>query len=327
MKKLVLFCLAVIFAFNAQAQDDTATLEALKTELAAKKATADAAAAEAAAVQAKIDALPGWRTGGLGILGANFAGSNQWFGNAVPNSESTGINFALSGFANQIQPKYFWRNNGSLNIGALKFLDNDIVYDAANPEPTLSVVTDAIQVTSLYGYRLNDKIAISALGEFRTLFLGTSLKENVADSLATGFLNPGYLDLGVGVTWTPIKDLVAVIHPINQNWVFSKGNYDFGSSLGAKIVIDYTKALPMGIAWKSNLSGFFSYKGEGDAGQSLHNYTWTNGISFTAWKGIGVTAQLALRQNQQEALNLGGIPVTDDNPVQSNYIIGLSYSL
>ncbi|MGK0366856.1 MAG: hypothetical protein ACI85O_003934 [Saprospiraceae bacterium] len=327
MKKLVLLCLAVIFVFNVQAQDDKATLEALKTELAAKKTVAAAAAGEAAVIQAKIDALPGWRIGGLGILGANFAGSNQWFGNAVPNSESTGINFALSGFANQIQPKYFWRNSGSLNIGALKFKDTDIVYDAANPEPVLSVVSDAIQVTSLYGYRLNDKIAISTLGDFRTLFLGTSLKDNVADSLATGFLNPGYLDLGIGVTWTPIKDFVAVIHPINQNWVFSKGDYNFDSSLGAKIVLDYTKALPMGVAWKSNLSAFYSYKGEGEAGQNLHNYTWTNGVSFTAWKGIGVTAQLALRQNQQEALNLGKIPVTDDNPVQVNYIIGLSYSL
>ena len=325
MKKLVLLCLAVIFAFNAQAQDDTATLEALKTELAAKKAAADAAAGEAAAVQAKIDALPGWRTGGLGILGFNLNNSRDWFANAVPNSSSRGLSFGLSGFAHQIQPKYFWRNNGTLNLGAVRFEDTSINY-AEGEEPALQVTTDAIQVTSLYGYRLNDKIAISALGDFKTLFLGTALQNNVADSLATGFLNPGYLDIGAGITWTPITNLVAVIHPLNYNFIFANDAYNFQSSLGAKIVIDYTQSLPKGIAWKSNLSSFLSYKDVPE----LSNWQWTNGFSFTAFKGVGVSLEYALRGNKQEALNLGknadGTALTD-NKVQQYFIMGLSYAL
>ncbi len=325
MKKLVLFCLAVIFAFNAQAQDDQATLEALKTELAAKKAAADAAAGEAAAVQAKIDALPGWRTGGLGILGFNLNNSSDWFANAIPNSSSRGLSFGLSGFANQIQPKYFWRNNGTLNLGAVRFEDTSIDY-AEGEEPALQVTTDAIQVTSLYGYRLNDKIAISALGDFKTLFLGTRLQNDVPDSLATGFLNPGYLDIGAGITWTPIANLVAVFHPLNYNFVFANDAYNFQSSLGSKIVVDYTQSLPKGIAWKSNLSAFLSYKDVPE----LSNWQWTNGFSFTAFKGVGVSLEYALRNNKQEALNLGknvdGSALTE-NKLQQYFIMGLSYSL
>ncbi len=47
--------------------------------------------------------------------------------------------------------------------------------------------------------------------------------------------------LGVGATWTPIKDLFVVIHPLNYNFVFSSGDAIFESSLGAKIVADYSK--------------------------------------------------------------------------------------
>lgn len=325
MKKFLLLCLAVIFVFNAQAQDDTATLEALKTELAAKQAVADAAAGEAAAVQAKIDALPGWRTGGLGILGFNLNNSKDWFANAVPTSASRGLSFGLSGFAHQIQPKYFWRNNGTLNLGAVRFADTSIDY-AEGEEPALQVTTDAIQVTSLYGYRLNDKIAISAMGDFKTLFLGTRLQEGTPDSLATGFLNPGYLDLGAGITWTPMDNLIAVIHPLNYNFIFANDNYNFQSSLGAKIVVDYTQSLKKGIAWKSNFSSFLSYKDIPE----LSNWQWTNGFSFTAFKGVGVSLEYALRGNKQEALNLGknidGTALTD-NKLQQYFIMGLSYSL
>ncbi|MEZ4985923.1 MAG: hypothetical protein R2795_12955 [Saprospiraceae bacterium] len=56
-------------------------------------------------------------------------------------------------------------------------------------------------------------------------------------------------------TWTPIKDLVVVFHPLNYNFVFSDSDFDFQSS-GTKIVADYTRQLTKGVAWKSNLSAF-----------------------------------------------------------------------
>lgn len=316
MKKLLFFCFAALLAFNAQAQDDKATMAALKEELAAKKAAVDAAASEVAAVQAKIDALPGWRYGGVGILGLNFSGTSDWITNAVPNSSSYAPSIALTGYAHNIQSKYFWRNNANLNISGLRFTNEDL--PEIQQQDSLQIVNNSFNLTSLFGYKLTEKLALSALGEYRTVVLS-----NTINGVNSEFNNPGYLDVGVGVTWTPIENLVAVIHPLNFNVVFPSSA--FQSSLGTKYVIDYTQNLPMGIAWTSNMTGFFSYKNVENP--NLHSWNWTNGFSFTAFKGIGVSAQVVLRRNAQEAFQFGGITSDADNLTQLSYVVGLSYSL
>jgi len=60
----------------------------------------------------------------------------------------------------------------------------------------------------------------------------------------THFFNPGYLDLGLGSTWTPHKDLIVSIHPLNYNFVFSRDTFDYNSSLGCKTVINYKHKFP-----------------------------------------------------------------------------------
>jgi hypothetical protein len=86
----------------------------------------------------------------------------------------------------------------------------------------------------------------SSLGEYRT-------------TLLDNFNDPGYLDLGVDFTWTPINNLVVVIHSRNYNFVFSNGNTVFESFLGTKILADYTAKIGA-LNLKSNLSLFQSYK-------------------------------------------------------------------
>ena len=56
------------------------------------------------------------------------------------------------------------------------------------------VATDVFNISSLFGYKLSDKFAVSTLGEYRS-------------TLVNNFNDPGYLDLGVGGTWTPMSDL------------------------------------------------------------------------------------------------------------------------
>jgi len=104
---------------------------------------------------------------------------------------------------------------------------------------------------------------------------------------------------------------------LNYNFVFSTSEFDFKSSLGAKIVADYTKKITENIAWKSNLSAFMSYEGS-----DLSNWTWVNSFS-TAYKGIGIGFDVGLRNNKQEALAAS----KTDNPLQSYWILGLSYAL
>ncbi|UMB59702.1 DUF481 domain-containing protein [Lutibacter sp. A80] len=305
MKKIILalVCMFGITYINAQ------TIEELKAEQAPKKDSIAALQAKVDAIQSKIDAFPGWKKGAFGTIGGTLAGFDNWYSKGSPNSSTGNIGFTVNAFANLTQEKYFWRNSANVNLSWVKFDDKDDDTDNSD----FQEATDVFSITSLFGYKLSEKFAISTLGEYKTTIL-------------SNFNDPGYLDLGVGATWTPITDLVVVIHPLNYNFVFSDGDSNFESSLGAKIVADYTKQLGA-VNFKTNFSAFQSYK---DADYS--NWTWTNSFGYTLWKGIGVGFDLGLRKNKQEALNYAldddesATFDTIDNKLQTYWMFGLNYS-
>jgi len=296
------------------AQSDVVpTLEELKkqkAEIEAKaapfQAQADALKAEIAAVDAKIASLPGWYIGSFGIIGVDFLGRGSWFAaGELKDARSSSIKGSFRAFANKIEDKYFWRNSGSLNLGWQK-LDKRLPGEATGK---LEPIADQLNITSLYGYNITSKLAASALGEYRTSILRYP---DSTGAKVSSFNNPGYFDLGVGVTYTPMKNLVFVFHPINYNFIFSKDDSKFTPSLGCKIVGDYTTSIK-GINWRSNLTGFFSYK---NSDPSLHNGTWTNWFGLTLIKGIGVGVEVGLRMSEQEV-----------NKLQNYYTVGMSYQI
>tara|TARA_R110001592_G_scaffold127307_2_gene339019 strand:- start:6968 stop:7912 length:945 start_codon:yes stop_codon:yes gene_type:complete len=314
MKKLSILLLFVFIGFSINAQ----TIDELKKTLASKKDSITKLQVKTKAIQGKIDALPGWRKGAFGTVGASLSGFNNWYARSAPNTSAGNIGVTVNAFANLIQKDFFWRNSGTVNLGWVKIDNRDDPTDSGNFE----TATDVFTISSLYGKRLNQKWAISGLGEYRTTLL-----EN--------FNDPGYLDLGAGLTWTPTNNLVVVIHPGNYNFVFSKGNSVFESSLGTKIVADYTTKYNK-LSVKSNLSMFQSYKDD-----DLSNWTFTNSLGYTVWKGIGLGFEFGLRKNKQEALSnaLSNFDA-DANPtqttptfgnvnnkLQSYWLFGLSYSL
>jgi hypothetical protein len=308
MKKIILvFVFAFSYTFiNAQ------TVEELKKELATKKGAISKLQGEAGALQGKIDAFPGWKYGAFGTLGINVSGFNNWYAKGAPNTSAGNIAIIGNGYANLDREKYFWRNSLNVNLSWVKNDNTDVNTDSDSFDGTNDVFT----LTSLYGYKISEKLAASVLGEYRT-------------TLIDNFNDPGYLDLGIGATWTPIKNLVVVIHPLNYNFVFSDGASDYTSSLGAKIYADYTRKIG-DINFKSNLSAFQSYKSN-----DLSNITWTNSFGYTLWKGIGLGFEFGLRSNKQEALNnansFNPTPAVTfnnvDNKLQSYWLFGLNYSL
>jgi hypothetical protein len=302
MNKRLLLSALLMFALTFSFAQTKEELEAQKAE---KQAEADKFQAEANAIQAKIDALPGWRTGAFGTIGGTLSNFNNWYAQGTPNNVSGNIGINVNAFANKIEEKYFWRNALTTNLNWVKLDDKDNGTDA---DSDFNPTTDVFNFSSLYGQRLNSKWAISGLAEYRT-------------TLLDNFNDPGYLDLGVGATWTPVENLVVVIHPANYNFVFSSGDTIFDSSFGAKIVADYTRQIGA-INFKTNFSTFQSYK-DGD----LSNWTWTNSFAYTLWKMIGVGFDFALRSNKQEAANAQGVALGNaDNKLQSYYTIGLSYA-
>ena len=300
MKKLSILILLVFIGFSANAQ----TAEELKKEQAPKKAKIAKLQGEVNALQAKIDALPGWKKGAFGTIGGSLSGFNNWYSRTAPNASAGNFGITVNGFANLIEEDYFWRNSGSINLGWVKLDNKDDATDSADFE----TATDVFTLTSLYGKRLNKKWALSALAEYRT-------------TLIDNFNNPGFLDFGVGFTWTPTSRLVVVMHPANYNTIFSTGNTIFTSSPGAKLVADYT-AKHNNISVKSNFSMFQSYK-DGN----LSNWTWANSFGYKIWKGIGLGFEFGLRDNQQEAANSQAVALADaDNKLQSFWLFGMNYS-
>ncbi len=308
-KLLLLFVMFLgISSINAQSKEE------LQSQKAEKQAAASALQAEADALQAQIDGLPGWKYGAFGTIGASISSFDNWFSQGTPNVSSGNIGVTVNGFANLKEEKFFWRNALNVNLGWVKFDDQDIETDNEN----FQEATDVFNISSLYGRNIFKNVAASGLAEYRTTIL-------------SNFNDPGYLDLGVGATWTPIENLIVVVHPLNYNFVFAENDAIFESSLGAKILVDYTRKFGA-INFKTNLSTFQSY-----TSSDLSNWTWVNSLGYTFWKGIGVGFELGLRGNQQEAVKFatnnfiegsGEAPSFDnvDNDLQSYWLFGLNYS-
>lgn len=310
MKHVLITCLLLFFAAATFGQK---TAEEIKAEMTPKKDSIAAIQGRVNALQAELDALPGWKIGAFGTIGGSISEFNNWFAQGIPNNSSGNIGFTVNAFANLQQEKFFWRNAANVNLAWVKLDDQDDPTDDSG----FREATDVFNISSLYGRKLSEKFAISALAEYRT-------------TLLSNVNNPGYLDVGIGATWTPIANLIVVIHPLNYNFVFSDEDTIFESSAGAKIVADYTRQIGA-VSFKSNLSMFQSYE-DGD----LSNWTWTNSFAYTLWKVIGVGFDFGLRNNRQETLNfvrnLAPTPDADatfdsiDNELQTYWTLGLSYT-
>ncbi len=305
MKRLlfVFFALTVAIS-NAQTKEELLALKKEKTDSISKlKAKADA-------IQKEIDNLPGWRIKAFGTIGGNISGYNNWYSKEAPNSSVGNFGVNVNVNAIRIEDKYFWKNYANINIGWVKSDDKDDPTDKSGYD----VATDVFTLSSLYGRRISKTFAASALAEYRS-------------TLVNNFNNPGFLDVGIGGTWTPVKNLVVVIHPLNYNFVFSNSDSHYDSSFGAKIVADYSKSFG-DLNFATNLSVFLSYKSF-----DYSNYTWTNSFSYTLWKNLGLGFDFGLRKNKQEAYNyqLDGNPdlvLSDaDNKLQTYWLFGLNFKL
>lgn len=300
----LLFLLTISFGFSQ-------TLQELKDEKAAKKDSIDQIQKRVDDLQKQIDGFPGWKYGAFGTIGGSISEFNNWYAQGSPNNSAGVIGITVNPFLKYDSENYFWYNQGQINLGWVKFDDKD----DPNDDDSYRESNDVFNISSLFGYNLSEKFAISALAEYRT-------------TLLNNFNDPGYLDLGVGATWKPISDLVVTINPINYNFVFSDEDSIFESSFGTKVLATYSKTIS-DVEIKSVFSTFQSYKSS-----NLSNWTWTNSFSYKLWKAIGLGFEFGLRDNKQEALNyavntLGDVNATFDsvnNDLQTYWLFGIAYS-
>ena len=302
MRTLLTLAAFMVFVHVTNAQ----TVEELKGMQKEKKAMIsdlqaqiDAAQAEVNGLQKEIDKLSGWKSGFNGIIGFDINNSNGWAANPNPDASSTALNLGFTGFANRLGDKYFW-NNKAVVTKSWQDVDLD---DTETDDLFDNGTVDIVNIQSLYGYKINDKLAISAMADMNTSV------EN--------FLSPGVLDLGAGVTWLPSSNMTVVIHPFNYHLAFSGvDGVDTEGAIGAKVRADYNQSFNISskkVNWNSTLMTFIPYKSNEP---TLFEYTWLNTLSFEIWKGIGVGIGFGLRNAEFES------PDT-----QSYTSLGLSYAI
>lgn len=247
-----------------------------------------------------LKVYPIWSKGVFGTLGFNFTRFQDWLSKNESNTAASNLGFTLNAFFNLQEKKYFWNNTINSSQNWIRFDNKDITEENNGYQ----VASDAFRVSSLWGYKFSEKLAASALVDYRTALLEKRWN------------NPGFLDVGIGASWTPRKNMVISIHPLNYNAVFSDSEAALNSSLGLKVIGEYSTKFSGSINWNTSFSSFFSYK----SGQ-LNNWIWSNGLSKTI-KKIGVGLDIAFKQNRQEAKarNL------EESPFQLYYIFGVSYS-
>ena len=247
--------------------------------------------------------MSGWRKSISGLAGFNISSNNNWRSNPNPNAISSALNLGLTALANKNTTKAFWNNKLIASKGWLDIdkrdgeEEDDKLFDNGN--------VDILNLSSLGGYKVNPKLAISALGELNTGI--------------TNFLAPGTLDIGAGVTWLPISNMTVVVHPLNYNYKFSGlDNVESTGGLGAKLRVDYARnfnILSKKFAWSSTLTSFLPYQNKTFVASlndsptdtwdaTLFEYTWLNTISFEVWKGIGVGFNFGFRDASFEFKDL-----------------------
>ena len=302
------FTLIVMFlscmAISLTAQESVMELKEKAAEIEAKQAELqeqmDAYQGELDGINSEIDVLGGWQTGLLGSVGFNLGAQSKWIGSANPNSSSSSLGIGLNGYANSIRENDFWRNKGVMTLGWQK-VDPNTNDDAVGTGFDLN--TDILNLSSLYGKNISDTWALSGLGEL--------------NSSVGNFLNPGTLDIGVGLTWNPNPDLVVVIHPLNYHVAFSSvDGVSSEGALGAKLRADYNHEFPGGLGWSSTLTSFIPYSSATAPQPTLFEYTWLNTLTYTVAGGVGVNFGFGIRNAEFES------PDT-----QTYYNLGLAYSL
>lgn len=217
----------------------------------------------------------GWKMGGTGGLGFNLAGfSDSWVVGKGENLASLLGNLGL--YANYNQDTWFWNNTGLLRLGYQRSATKveDLFDDWARNQ-------DEIFLSSLYGYKLTEQFAISALADARTSF--------------GNFFDPGYVSVGIGGTWKPNNNLVVVIHPLTYRGTFAKTNAikqglefdslddNFKGDFGAKLAATYNRELLPRLNWASNLNIFLAY-----ADTDKPEITWNNDFGYALTENISL---------------------------------------
>lgn len=207
MKKITLITATLFAAIaSAFAQDDV------------QKATAEAAAAfsEATQTDAVVEKPDYWKTFATFDLGFNQTSLWSW---ASGGYNSATLRLGIDANANYAREMATWTNRLQMMYGFLW---------SADKENLIQKSTDLIQLESRFGYQTSPESLWKYTADFtfRTQF-SESYDTYVQDAagkwsgtLKSGFLSPGYMTFGVGMSWDPAPWFSLNLSPVTGGFTF-----------------------------------------------------------------------------------------------------------
>lgn len=206
----------------------------------------------------------GWETGMF--VGLNFSntGLSNWAGGG---QNAINIGSILNLHANMKTPNSSFNNSlemayGTTKLGKLALRKSD----------------DRLIFVSNYGYKAAQSLEYSALVDFRTQFTAgynyDQKDSNTGEDLyISNFMAPGYLNVGLGMSYKPDAYLQLYLSPISNRIIFvlddtlsDRGAYgvepgeNIKSELGATMAAQYEREIYENVNFKSRLTIFAPYE-------------------------------------------------------------------
>jgi hypothetical protein len=152
------------------------------------------------------DTLKPWTIGGVINLNISQAAFHNW---TSGGENSVAGNFLFAGIANLKKDKIFWDNMLITGIG----------YSRLKGETTKT--NDNLEINSLFGrHAFGKNWYYSVIMNFKTQYVNGYLDSNPDSTVISGFLSPGYLNLGLGLNYN-LNDVFSVnIAPISSKMIF-----------------------------------------------------------------------------------------------------------
>lgn len=209
------------------------------------------------------------------VFGLNGTQSSFVNWNAGGRNNLSVIGF-ISASADYNRNNWQWKNNLELALGGMKYLDS------TGRKQGFQKTDDKIDFSTNVGYKLKEHWYASFIGGFRTQFMDGFAYPNDSVRVST-FLAPGYVNLSLGIDYTPNDNFSLFISPASskmtfvndqvladagafgvENAVFSANGgvisgKRFRAEFGSYLKMTYNKEIAKNINLKSSLELFSNY--------------------------------------------------------------------
>lgn len=218
-----------------------------------------------------------WTKGGVSSLTFSQVGLTNW---AAGGQNSVAINSILSVYANRIKGRGKWENSLDLAYGLVK-----------QGEADFAKSDDLINLVSKYSYNINEdggKWFFSGLMDFRTQFYEGLDEEG---NFISEFMAPGYLTVGLGISYDPSDKLSFSYQPVTGKFTFVRNQTLANAGaygVDAAVFAEDGSLLSEGSRSRSELGSFFRAKYKNDIFESrlelFTNYREDFGVLDVNWQ-------------------------------------------